>query len=70
MTWANAIGRGVLFVVYFIVATIWLPDFVLNLGPVAEASGFLRDLVVSVVWGGALVAGIFLLRWSQRRGLI
>jgi hypothetical protein len=70
MTWANAIGRGTLIVAYFIVATVWLPDFVLNLGVFAEASEITRDVVVSVVWGGALFAGMFLLRRAQRRGLI
>jgi predicted tellurium resistance membrane protein TerC len=57
-------------VLYFIVATVWLPDFVLSLDAVASASETVRDFVVLVVWGGALVAGMYLLRWAQRRDLI
>jgi hypothetical protein len=70
MPWANAIGRGVLIVLYFVIATVWLPDYVLTLGAVAEASQTLRDLLLLGVWGVALVAGMYLLRWAQRRGLI
>ena len=70
MTWANAIGRGVVVILYFIVATVWLPDFILGLGAVAEASDFLRDLIVLVVWGAALGAGMYGLRRAQERGLI
>lgn len=70
MSWANAIGRGLLIVLYFVIATVWLPDFVLGLGFVAEASRFLRDLIALVVWGAALIAGLYLLRRLQRQALI
>jgi len=70
MTWTNAIGRGVIIVLYFVIATVWLPDFVLNLGAVADATQLMRDLIVVTVWGIALVAGMYLLRWAQRRDLI
>jgi hypothetical protein len=58
MTWTNAIGRGVIIVLYFVIATVWLPDFVLSLGAVADASQLMRDLIVVTVWGIALVAGM------------
>lgn len=70
MSWANATGRGLLIVLYFVIATVWLPDLVLGLGFVSEASRFLRDLIGLVVWGAALVAGLYLLRRFQRQGLI
>jgi hypothetical protein len=70
MTWTNAIGRGVIIVLYFVIATVWLPDFVLSLGAVADASQLMRDLIVVTVWGIALVAGMYLLRQAQRRDLI
>lgn len=70
MSWMNATLRGILIFVYFVVATVWLPDFILTLGAVAEASRFMRDLVALVVWGGGLVAGLWMLRFFQRKEII
>ena len=70
MTWINASVRALAIVVYFVVFTVWLPDFVLGLGFVAEGSDLVRDVVVSLVWGAALVAGMTGLRLAQRRGLV
>jgi hypothetical protein len=70
MSWTTAGWRGALVVVYFVVATVWLPDFVLGLGAVADSSRTLRDLIVLVIWAGALGAGMYMLRRYQRQGLI
>lgn len=70
MTWATAGARGLLIVLYLVVATVWLPDQVLGLGFVEDASSIVRDLVLVIVWGSALGVGMYLLRVGQRRGLI
>lgn len=70
VTWTNAALRGLLIVLYFVVATVWLPDRVLRLGAVAESSAMIRDLLVLVVWGAGLVGGLWMMRTAQRRGLI
>jgi hypothetical protein len=70
VTWFNASVRGLAIFLYFVVFTVWLPDFVLGLGFVAEGSDLLRDLIVSAVWGVALIAGMAGLRIAQRRGLV
>jgi hypothetical protein len=70
MTWINASLRGLAVFFYFVVFTVWLPDFVLKQSAIAAASAFVRDLVLVVVWGAAFVAGLVLLRVGQRRGLI
>lgn len=62
--------RGVVIVVYFAFGTLWLPNFVLHLGPVERSSRFVRDLTVLVVWAIPLFAGMYGLRWAQRRDLI
>ena len=70
MSWMNASVRGVGIFVYFVVATVWLPDFVLKMDSIASASSFVRDLVVLVIWGAAFVGGLWLLRFGQRKGLV
>lgn len=70
MTWMNASLRAFVIFVYFVVATVWLPNFVVRLGSVASASSFVKDSVVLAVWGVGLGAGLWLLRSAQRRGII
>lgn len=70
MTWTSAALRSLLIVLYFVVATVWLPDRVLRLGAVAESATLVSDLLVLVVWGAGLVGGLWGLRTAQRRGLI
>ena len=70
MTWTSASLKAAAIVLYFIVATVWLPDFILHLEFVKTASDFVGDLVISAVWGAALVGGIWALRIAQRRGMI
>ncbi len=70
MTWPNAYLRGFLIFLYFVLATVWLPHFVLNFGPVATSAKPIRDLVGLLVWGAGLAAGMWGLRMAQRRRLI
>ena len=70
MSWTTATWRGLLIVAYFVVGTLWLPDRILRLDTVAQASDNMRDALVLVVWGALLVAGMWLLRVGQRGGLI
>jgi hypothetical protein len=65
-TWTRAYLIGIAIALYFIVATIWLPSFVLKLGFVAGAPSVLRDLIGAGVWFVFLAAGLFTLRWAQR----
>jgi hypothetical protein len=59
-------ARALLIVVYFFVTTVWLPDRLTHFGTATTG----RDLAVVAVWGTGLVAGMWLLRWAQRRGWI
>ena len=70
MSWLSATLRGLIIFFYFVLATVWLPDFVLTLSAVADASRFVRDLVGLTVWGIGLVAGLWALRVLQRKEII
>lgn len=70
MSWITATWRGLLIVAYFAVGTVWLPNRILRLDAVARASANTQDSLVLVAWGAFLVAGMWLLRVGQRRGLI
>ncbi len=67
MTWVKAFLAGLLIVVYFVVATVWLPDFVLQLGPVADAASWVGDALIPAIWGLGLVGGLIGLRTAQRK---
>ena len=47
-----------------------IPDYVIGLEAIATASTFVRDAVVLAIWGGAFVAGLWLLRRLQARNVI
>jgi hypothetical protein len=70
LTWLKAFVRGIAIVAYFIVATVWLPNTILETSLVAEASWFVRDTVVMTIWGIALFGGMYGLRQAQTRGII
>jgi hypothetical protein len=70
VSWATASIKGVLVFLYFVVATVYVPDLVLGLGFVADSSAFVRDLVALGVWGIFFATGLWMLRVAQRRGLI
>lgn len=70
MSWSTATVKGLLVFLYFVVTTVWLPDFLMGLSVISDASSLVRDLVLLVVWGVALGGGLYLLREAQRRALI
>ena len=70
MNWMNAYVRGFLVFMYFLVMTVMVPNFVLRLGAVGNASALIQDLIVLAVWGAGLVAGLYLLRRFQAKGVI
>ena len=65
-TWTRAYVLGIGIAVYFLVATVWLPSFVLKLSFVASAPSVVRDLVGAGVWFLFLAAGLVGLRLAQR----
>ncbi|OFW64842.1 MAG: hypothetical protein A2135_03405 [Actinobacteria bacterium RBG_16_67_15] len=70
MSWISAWLRALAFVAYFVIATVWLPDFVAKLDSVAGAAAMVRDLIVLAVWGAGLIGAFVLLRLGQRKGLV
>jgi hypothetical protein len=68
--WLVASGKAILIFAYFVLATVWLPSWVLRLDAVAGASGFVQDVVGTGVWLVAFVAGLWGLRRSQSLGWI
>jgi hypothetical protein len=70
MTWSGAALRSALIVVYFIIATVWLPDAMVQFNPIAQAAPLVRDAIVIAVWSAGLFGGLFGLRVAQRRKLI
>lgn len=62
---AGLIGAGVL--IYFVVATAWLPSTLLRFDSVASSSPWVRDAIATVCWLATLVTGMFGLRWAQAR---
>ncbi len=70
MTWPVATLKGLLIVVYFAFATVWLPNAVIHLTSIAAASPFIRETVVVVVWGIGLVGGLIGLSQAHKRGII
>lgn len=70
MSWGTAGLRALLIVVYFFLITVWLPSFVLRIGTVTRASSTIQGLLGAGIWAVGLGAGIWLLRFAQRRGAI
>ncbi len=70
MSWAGAWLRSVVIVLFFVVATVWFPSWVLKLGPVAELEPALRDIIGTAAWVVPLAVGMWGLRRVQRAGRI
>jgi len=70
MGWASATLRGVLVFAYFVVFTVLVPDFVLRMDIVANATAIVRDLVGLAVWGVGMILGLWMLRRAQSRDII
>ncbi len=70
MTWRAAVLKALLIVIYFAFATVWLPNAIINLTSIAEASSFVRETVVLLVWGVGLLGGLIGLSQAHKRGII
>jgi hypothetical protein len=69
-SWVRAYLIGLVIALYFIVMTVWLPSYVLKLGPVAGADPIVRDLIGSGVWFVFFALGLWALWRAQRARLI
>jgi Co/Zn/Cd efflux system component len=69
-SWSGSYVIALAIVAYFVVATVWLPSWVLGLSLLADAPNMVRDLIGSGVWALFVAAGVFGLRLGQRSGLI
>lgn len=65
-TWGSAWLRAGIIVLYFAVATVWLPSAIIEFGPVSTAPRIVQDLLGSGVWVLALAAGVVGLRYAQK----
>lgn len=69
-SWWMAYGKALLVVLYFVLATVWLPSWVLGIGFVERAAPVLHDLAGAGAWAIAMAVGLWALRRSQARGWI
>ena len=69
-TWPIAILKALAIVVYFIFATVWLPDMIITTKAIAEASTIVRETVVVATWGIGLFVGLVGLHHTHKRGII
>ncbi|MGZ8771773.1 MAG: c-type cytochrome [Acidimicrobiia bacterium] len=66
LTWWNAYGRAFLIFLFFVLATTWLPSWLLTQEVVAGAPRLVGDLLGSGLWMVMLAAGIGAVIWLQR----
>lgn len=66
LTWWNAYGRAVLIFLFFVLATTWLPSWLLTQETVAGWPRLVGDLLGSGLWMVMLAVGIGGLIWMQR----
>lgn len=66
----DAILKGGLIVVYFVLGTVILPSFVLQTDVVGRLPQGVQDVVAGSLWIGALAIGILGLWWFQRQDRI
>jgi len=70
LSWPDGWLKSVVIVVYFIVFTVFLPSFVLQMSTVAALSRPAQELVGSAVWAVGLGAGLVGLWYAQRTSRI
>jgi hypothetical protein len=69
-SWSGSYVIALGIVAYFVVATVWLPSWVLGLRVLADVPSLVRDLIGAGVWAVFVGAGVIGLRIGQRAGLI
>ena len=70
MSWLSGSARSILIFAYFVVFTVWLPSWLIQLDQVATLSSPVKDVVAVAAWVGFLTFGIVALRSAQKRGWI
>jgi hypothetical protein len=70
MSWLSGSARSILIFVYFAVFTLWVPSWLIQLGPVAGLSSPIKDFIAVAAWSGFMAFGIVALRLAQKRGWI
>ncbi len=70
MSWLAGSARSIVIFAYFVVFTVWMPSWLIQLGQVATLSSSIKDLIAVAAWGGFLTFGIVALRSAQKRGWI
>jgi mono/diheme cytochrome c family protein len=66
LTWWHAYGRAILIFLFFVLATTWLPSWLLTQETVAGWPRLIGDLLGSGLWMVMLAVGIGGLIWLQR----
>jgi hypothetical protein len=67
---SRAMVSAVVIVLYFALATVWLPSALLRSSLLTGVDRNVADLVALVVWIATLSLGMWMLRMAQDRGLI
>ena len=69
-TWARAWWLAIIVFLYFAIATVWLPDYVINEPALKSMPDLIKDLAASGAWFIALAVGIYSLRYLQKKSRI
>lgn len=70
MSWRSGSARSILIFAYFVVFTVWVPSWLIEVEQVAKLNSLIKDFIAVASWGGFLVFGILALRSAQKRGWI
>jgi hypothetical protein len=70
MSWLSSGMQSILIFSYFVVFTVWVPSWLIQLDKVATLSSSIKDLIAVAAWGGFMTFGIVALRSAQKRGWI
>jgi len=66
LSWRAAYGWGFVIFAFFVLATTWFPSWLLSQQSVANAPGWVSELIGSGAWFVPLVIGLVALRWLQK----
>jgi len=70
VSWIVALGKSSAIFVYFVLATVWFPSWVLGIRGIAGATVLIHDLAGIVAWLVPFVFGLWGLRRLQAAGWI
>ncbi len=66
LSWWQAWAKTAAIVLYFVLVTVFIPSWLIELRAVAKLPRLARDLIGSGSWLVALVVGIYVLWWAER----